>query len=139
MKKTNSKQLKALHLQAVGQLKRAHAPYSKFYVGAALLTKSGKVFTGCNVENASYGGCICAERTAILKAVSDGHKEFSGIVIVTKKGAAVPPCGMCLQVMAEFFDADTKLWLGNRNKVLHEYVFTDLLPFPFGPAFLEGK
>lgn len=80
----------------------SYAPYSNFSVGAALLTKSGKVYTGCNIENASYGATNCAERTAIFKAVSEGEREFDKIAIATKNGSLGYPCGICLQVMNEF-------------------------------------
>lgn len=80
----------------------AYAPYSNFFVGAALLTKDGTVYTGCNVENASYGATNCAERTAIFKAVSEGKREFSTIAIAAGDGSTAYPCGICLQVMNEF-------------------------------------
>jgi cytidine deaminase len=79
---------------------KAYVPYSKFAVGAALLAKSGRVYTGCNVENASYSLSVCAERVAIYKAVSEGEREFEAIAVVTEKG--VPPCGACRQVLREF-------------------------------------
>ena len=79
---------------------RAYAPYSHFQVGAALLTKSGKVFTGCNIENASYTPTVCAERVAIFKAVSEGETDFAAIAVITENG--VSPCGVCRQVLAEF-------------------------------------
>lgn len=81
---------------------RAHAPYSKFSVGAALLTKSGKIFTGCNVENVSLGLTICAERSAVAAAIAGGEKELAAIAIVTDFPAPVFPCGACRQVLAEF-------------------------------------
>lgn len=80
----------------------AYAPYSHFFVGAALLTEGGQVFTGCNIENASYGATNCAERTAIFKAVSEGYRSFIKIAVVAKNGATAYPCGICLQVMQEF-------------------------------------
>lgn len=79
----------------------AHAPYSKFRVGAALLTKSGKVFTGCNVENSSYSLTICAERTAIFKAISEGHKHFKAIAVSSDDSGFTPPCGACRQVLID--------------------------------------
>lgn len=81
---------------------RAHAPYSEFRVGAALVTSSGEVFTGANVENASLGLTLCAERSAMAAAVSAGHREFSRIVIVTQRDEAIQPCGACRQFLAEF-------------------------------------
>lgn len=82
--------------------KHAYAPYSGFQVGAALLTKEGSVFTGCNVENASYGAAICAERTAMVRAVAEGHHDFKTIAIASNGQKTVYPCGICLQVMHEF-------------------------------------
>jgi cytidine deaminase len=86
--------------KAMGARKKAHAPYSHFTVGAALLAKSGRIYTGCNVENASYGLSICAERTAVFKAVSEGERDFEAIAVVTENG--VTPCGACRQVLMEF-------------------------------------
>jgi cytidine deaminase len=86
--------------KAMEARKKAHAPYSHFTVGAALLAKSGRVYTGCNVENASYGLSICAERTAVFKAVSEGERDFEAIAVVTERG--VTPCGACRQVLMEF-------------------------------------
>ena len=83
--------------------KQAYVPYSHYKVGAALLGKSGKVYTGCNVENASYGHTVCAERTAVLKAVSEGEREFEAVAVVTKNGGS--PCGACRQVLSEFAPA----------------------------------
>ena len=116
---------------------RAHAPYSGFFVGAAVLTLEDKIFSGSNVENASYGGTVCAERIAIFKAVSEGFKKFKSIIVVSdSKGKAVPPCGMCLQVMAEFCDPDTKIILATPKRIENEYVLADLLPSVFTKDFL---
>ncbi|WP_027399333.1 cytidine deaminase [Anaerovorax odorimutans] len=94
---------KELYKLAEGMLEKAYAPYSKFQVGAALLTKEGEVFTGVNVENASYGATICAERTAFVKAISEGHRDFTAIAIASSGGEAYP-CGICRQFMFEFSD-----------------------------------
>src|SRR4051812_19314839 len=94
---------KKLLAAAKAAQRNAHAPYSKFRVGAALLTKSGKIYTGCNVENASYGLTICAERVAITKAVSDGHRHFQAIAVVCPSRQPTP-CGACRQFLAEFGD-----------------------------------
>ena len=121
---------------ATDSRERAYAPYSKFKVGAALLGKSGRVYTGCNVENAAYGPSICAERTAIFKAVSDGEREFETIAVVTENG--VPPCGTCRQVMMEFAPemiiiiADTE---GNTRLT----TVRDLLPDSFTPEQLPHR
>lgn len=117
--------------------KRSYSPYSKFKVGAGLVTASGRVIGGCNVENASYGGAICAERVAILKAVSEGEKKFREIVVVTDAEKPAFPCAFCLQTMAEFFDPETKIYVANNRKIVGEYRFIDLLPKPFGPKQLE--
>ena len=110
--------------------RRAHAPYSKFRVGAALLTKSGKIYTGVNVENASYGLTICAERVAITKAVSEGHRQFRAIAVVAPS-ASLSPCGACRQVLAEFGDL-TVVCADSRNlKHVKIYVLADLLPHAF--------
>lgn len=115
----------------------AHVPYSKFKVGAALLTKSGKVFTGCNVECVSFGGTNCAERTAVFKAVSEGEKEFVKIAVVSSKEDETFPCGICRQVMLEFAE-DLIVVLGDSKKgILKEYSLKkDLLPNAFGPSDL---
>lgn len=106
----------------------AYIPYSKFAVGAALLASSGKVYTGANVENASYGLTLCAERTAIVKAVSEGERAFDCIAIVADTEEPVLPCGACLQVMAEFHIE--KLILGNLTTA-KEVKLSDLLPHNF--------
>ena len=120
--------------------KKAYAPYSGFYVGAALLGKSGKVYTGCNVENAAYTPTNCAERTAVFKAVSEGEREFSAIAIVGGMGEEMSdfcaPCGICRQVLAEFCDADFPIVLGTPEKY-QAYTLAELLPFSFGKADLK--
>jgi len=114
--------------------RRAYAPYSKYLVGAALRTKSGKLFTGCNVENAVYPVSICAERVAIFKAVSEGENEFEVIAVVTSNGGS--PCGSCRQVMAEF-GLDTTVVLADSNgRVVQETTVGDLLPAAFTPRDL---
>ncbi|MBE5911870.1 cytidine deaminase [Pseudobutyrivibrio sp.] len=124
--------------------KFAYTPYSKHKVGAALLTKDGKVYTGCNVENAGYTPSNCAERTAIFKAVSEGYKEFSAIAVVggfdsTEKLPICAPCGVCRQVLMEFCDPKTfDVILGTdvpgEEKVMK---LEELLPLGFGPSNLE--
>ncbi len=119
----------------------AYTPYSHFKVGAALLAKNGKVFTGCNVENATYTPTVCAERTAFFKAVSEGVKDFEAIAIVGgKEGQLAPfcaPCGVCRQVMAEFCDVSNfKLVLGTPEH-FEVYLLRDVLPFAFTPKDLE--
>ena len=120
---------------AVKMLDFSYVPYSHFHVGAALLTKSGKIYTGCNIENAAYGPSNCAERTAIFKAVSEGEKEFQAIAIVGGPEGKIedfcPPCGVCRQVMAEFCDKDFKIILSNGKKEVKTFTLSDLLPENF--------
>jgi cytidine deaminase len=112
---------------------QAYAPYSNFKVGAALLGKSGRVYTGCNVENAAYGPSMCAERTAIFKAVSEGEREFEAIAVVTKNG--VSPCGTCRQVMIEFAP-DMTVFISNMQGNTRITTVRDLLPDGFTPNHL---
>ena len=112
----------------------AYAPYSHFRVGAALLCANGKVYTGCNIESASYGATVCAERTAICKAVSEGEREFSAIAISGaaegKKGAFCAPCGICRQLLSEFCNSAMPVILGDEN--FHKiYTLGELLPLSF--------
>jgi cytidine deaminase len=113
----------------------AHAPYSNFRVGAALRAKSGRVFTGCNVENATLGLTCCAERTAIFKAVSEGERGFDAIAVVADTDVLTPPCGACRQIIWEFC-GDVPVILANlKGKVLHETMGA-LLPRAFDSSFL---
>jgi cytidine deaminase len=112
------------------QLKYSYAPYSGFKVGAALLSKDGKVFTGCNIENASYGASNCAERTAVFKAVSEGTKEFTAIAIVSSADILTYPCGICRQVLAQF-SPDIKVILKGKNEGIKTFVLSELLPYSF--------
>ena len=125
---------------AVEARKKAYAPYSGFYVGAALLTGSGKVYMGCNIENASYTPTNCAERTAFFKAVSEGEREFEAIAIVGGKGeepsTLCAPCGVCRQVMAEFCDGDFRIVLGTLDGI-EVRSLKELLPLSFGKADLS--
>lgn len=113
---------------------KSYSPYSHFRVGAALLTKSGKVYTGCNIENAGYSATNCAERTAIFKAVSEGERNFEALAIVGGREDEIAdfcaPCGVCRQVIAEFCSKDFKIILGNKNK-FEVYTLATLLPFAF--------
>ena len=113
--------------------KRAYAPYSRFPVGAALLGRSGRVYTGCNVENASYPLCICAERTAIAKAVSEGEQEFLAIAVITATGAT--PCGACRQVLREFGgpEGDLKVIVADTAGRIRTFTIAELLPEGFTP------
>lgn len=124
---------------AFEQTKKSYAPYSKFCVGVCLLTKSGKIFTGCNIENSAYGSTICAERVAFAKAISEGEKKFEAIAIASnnknKKEQEFPfPCGSCRQFMSEFC-SDLKIIVARKNKKLEivETSLKELLPHSFGP------
>ncbi|MBE6573602.1 MAG: cytidine deaminase [Ruminococcaceae bacterium] len=112
----------------------SYSPYSSFKVGAALLTKSGKVYTGTNIENSSFSATNCAERTAFFKAVSDGEKEFKAIAIVGGKNAEIKdacmPCGVCRQVMAEFCDKDFEIITASENEIIVK-TLDELLPESF--------
>ena len=116
--------------EAMKVREKAYAPYSKFKVGAALLTKAGTIFTGCNVENASYGLTVCAERIAIFKAVSEGEKEFEAISVVTDVDELTPPCGACLQVMIEF-NPKMKVILANTKGESKTFSLDELIPIQF--------
>ena len=117
----------------------SYSPYSKFRVGAALLTESGDIITGCNVENVSYGLAICAERTALVKAVSEGHKKFKAIAITTDVVSNfIYPCGACRQFMAEFGDYD--VYLVKPDGQIHKTNLSEILPFTFQlEALKEGQ
>jgi cytidine deaminase len=110
--------------------KFAYAPYSKFKVGAALLSKSGNIFTGCNVENASYGLTVCAERVAVFKAITEGEINFAAIAIYTNTKDFTLPCGACLQVLKEFAK-DLTIITVNRYGKSRTYQLAQLLPHPF--------
>lgn len=113
---------------------RAYAPYSDHAVGAALLGASGRVYTGCNVENAAYSHTICAERTALVKAVSEGERAFTAIAVVTPKGGT--PCGACRQVLAEF-GLQIRVLVATPGGLVRESTVADLLPYAFLPGDLR--
>ena len=119
-----------LVLKAKDAMKKAYAPYSGFQVGAAVVTASGRVYTGCNIENASYGLSVCAERTAIFKAVSEGDPEIKAIAIISSGEDMVTPCGACRQVMAEF-NPDLTLYLADGAGNFREFTLPQLLPEMF--------
>ncbi|UII54914.1 cytidine deaminase [Cytobacillus spongiae] len=116
---------------------RAYVPYSKFKVGAALLTKNGKVYHGCNIENAAYSMCNCAERTALFKAYSEGDKDFEIMAVVADTARPVPPCGACRQVISELCPKDMKVVLTNLNGEIKELTVEQLLPGAFSPEDLN--
>ena len=131
MKYTNEQ----LCQMAIDASQRAYSPYSGCKVGAALLTKSGEVYLGCNIENASYSPTICAERVAFVKAVSEGEREFDAIAIVGeidgKISESFPPCGVCRQVMSEFCDASFKVLMVTGEDSFKEVALGELLPYSF--------
>lgn len=126
---------------AVNAAKNSYSPYSGFKVGAALLCKDGSVYLGCNVENASYSATVCAERTAFLKALSDGKREFSAIAVAGGREEigidACPPCGICRQTMAEFCKNDDFSVLLVRKNGFDEYLLNELFPLSFGEELLK--
>ena len=115
----------------------AHAPYSNFRVGAALRATSGRVFGGCNVENATYGLTMCAERVALFKALSEGAREFAAIAVVADTASPTPPCGPCRQLLWEFC-GDVPVILATLTSVTAECQMKDLLPLPFDGRLLTG-
>ncbi|MEE4310418.1 MAG: cytidine deaminase [candidate division KSB1 bacterium] len=126
-------------IRAVEQAKnRAHAPYSNFRVGALLLTKTGKTFSGCNIESSSYGLTICAERVALFKAISEGEKNFRQIYIATDHEQFCPPCGACRQVLWELA-GDIEVTMVNRKGKQRSRQLSELLPDAFDGQFLEGQ
>lgn len=118
--------------------KNAYAPYSNAYLGAALVTDKGQYFTGCNVENASYGGTVCAERIAVFKAVSEGGLgTIQEIMVVSKADSPWPPCGLCRQVIAEFATPETLVHTVNFDKKIKTFKFGELFPAGFTPDYLK--
>ena len=109
----------------------AYAPYSNFKVGAALLSKTGKIYSGCNIENASYSLTCCAERVAIFKAISQGETEFDTFIITSNTKEPIAPCGACRQVMNEFFDENVTIVLTNQTNKRKELSIKQLLPYAF--------
>lgn len=117
---------------ARGALGNAYSPYSGYKVGAALLTDDGKIFTGCNIENGSYGASNCAERTAVFKAVSEGKRHFSAIAIASEDGETVPfPCGICRQVISEFCPPEMPVLIYDGNGSVYSAELCELIPYAF--------
>ncbi len=113
----------------------AHAPYSNFRVGAAIRARSGRIFTGCNVENATFGLTLCAERVAIFKAISEGERGFDTIAVVADTDNLTPPCGSCRQILWEFC-GDAEVILSNLSGKIERYRMSALFPKPFDQSFL---
>ncbi|WP_050615812.1 cytidine deaminase [Bacillus testis] len=116
---------------------KAYVPYSKFKVGAALLTKDGTVFHGCNIENAAYSMCNCAERTALFSAYANSQKEFTALAVVADTPGPVSPCGACRQVISELCPKDMKVVLANLKGDIQEITVEELLPGAFSPEDLN--
>lgn len=134
----NQEIIKKLVDMAIEAQENSYSPYSNFKVGAALLTKSGKIFKGCNVENAAYGPSNCAERTAIFSAVANGEREFDKIAIICGNGDEFgAPCGVCRQVIYEFAP-EMEVILAKRNGETKKYKAYELLPEAFGPKNIEN-
>ncbi|MBQ7688456.1 MAG: cytidine deaminase [Clostridia bacterium] len=132
---------KELCMRAKQAMENAYVPYSGFRVGAALLCADGAVYTGCNIENASFTPTVCAERTAVFKAVSEGRRDFAALAVASGKAsggdASFPPCGVCRQVLAEFCAPDMPVYvLGAEGEIGH-YTLKTLLPFAFTPEFMR--
>jgi cytidine deaminase len=136
LKSTSDPQYDALIQSAIDASQNAYIPYSQYAVGAALQADDGTVFTGCNVESASYSPTICAERTALVKAVSEGYQQFDRITVVTRNGGS--PCGMCRQLLYEFSPTMTVIIADLEGKVHHVMPLSELLPHGFGPSKLES-
>ena len=116
--------------------RHAHAGYSGFKVGAALETANGTIITGCNVENATYGLTVCAERVAMFKALSEGHRRFTRVAVVAETEAPTPPCGPCRQILWEF-GGDLEVIMANLRRETGRYALSELLPLPFDKRLLR--
>ena len=131
----------ALCEMAKQAMANAYAPYSGFSVGAALLCADGSVYTGCNIENAAFTPTVCAERTALFKAVSEGTREFAAIAVASGKNgrsdAAFPPCGVCRQALSEFCPPELPVYVLRADGAIDAYRLGDLLPFAFTPEFMR--
>lgn len=123
--------------EAIEARKYAYTPYSKFQVGAALLSEDGKVYRGSNIENAAYSLCNCAERTALFKAYSEGDKTFKALAVVADTKRPVPPCGACRQVISELCTPEMPVYLTNLNGDIQEVKVSELLPGAFSPEDLN--
>ncbi len=131
---------KDLFVIAKDAMEKSYAPYSNYNVGAALLTKNGNIYKGCNVENVSYSATNCAERTAIFSAIANGEKEFEAICIVGGKNGEITdyamPCGICRQALAEFCDEDFKIYVGINENDIKKFTLGELLPCSFDKSKL---
>jgi len=136
---------KALYQAASEARKTSYSPYSEVQVGAAIRLTNGRIFSGCNVENSSYGGTVCAERVAIFKAVSETNTEGSpkpqieAVMVVTDASPPWPPCGLCRQIIAEFAQNSTPVITANLKGEVNTYTFKELFPDSFNPSHLLGR
>lgn len=130
---------KKLIIEAKNAREHAYVPYSNFAVGAAVLTTSGIIYTGCNVENAAYPDTCCAERIAIFKAISAGERDFSAMAVIADSNRPVPPCGSCRQVMSEFFKEDMQIYLSTLTGNIKTFLIHELLPFSFQSTDLTDE
>ncbi|WP_160034130.1 cytidine deaminase [Paenibacillus sp. An7] len=128
----------SLMKEAIEARKKAYIPYSQFGVGAALVGEDGRIYHGCNIENAAYGPSNCAERTAVFSAIASGHapRKFKAIAIVGDTEGPISPCGICRQVMFEMCESDMPVFLGNLKGDIMETTVSELLPGAFGPQDL---
>lgn len=131
--------MKELVSLATEACKGAYNPYSKFAVGAAVKTASGQIYKGMNIENASYSATCCAERVAIFTAIAQGEREFTHIAIVGDTQKPISPCGVCRQVMSEFFSEETKIYMANLQGDIKETSMKEILPFSFTEDDLFGN
>lgn len=136
-KEENLVNIEQLIEEAKAAREMAYTPYSKFKVGAALITNEGKIYKGCNIENAAYSMCNCAERTAIFKAYSEGDKKYQAIAVVADTKRPVPPCGACRQVIAELCPKDMRVILTNLQGDIEELTVSELLPGAFSAEDLH--
>ncbi len=123
--------------KAIEAKKKAHAKYSNFHVGAALLTKDGKIYEGANIENSSYSLTICAERTALFSAILEGEREFDSIAIASDAEEFCPPCGACRQVMLDLCGKDLNVIMINQKEEIKQFKLAELLPHSFGDDLLK--
>ena len=128
---------KTLRTRAFEAAQNSHSPYSLAKVGSAIVTSDGTIYGGCNIENSSFGGTVCAERVAIWKAISEGHRQLKKVYVYTDAGW--PPCGLCRQVMSEFAAPDLEIVIGDKAGREQVWKFTDLLPLAFTPEHLTKK
>lgn len=126
---------KDLHQLAQEASLHSHSPYSNAKVGSVVVTEDGTIYSGCNIENSSFGGTVCAERVAIWKAVSEGHKKIKKVQVYTKDGW--PPCGLCLQVMTEFSDSDLEITFGDKDGNQTTKKLKEMLTHAFTPEHLK--